>query len=120
MTVTSYFGFAKGSIANGRERSCLGGANDRIYSIKTVDELGRKFSEVGVPMAGMTPPDARMKIYVNANNVKNVDQGDPAVFHEKARSVLVFSKKVRVAYWKRLDKWLRRGWCDLGDVRFLA
>jgi hypothetical protein len=25
----------------------------------------------------MTPPDARMKVYVNANKVKNVDESDP-------------------------------------------
>ena len=33
-----------------------------IYSIESVDDLGRKFCENGVPVARMTPPGARLKV----------------------------------------------------------
>ena len=79
-------------------------SDDRIYSIESVDDLGRKFSEAGVPVARMTPPDARMKVYVNANKVKNVDESDPVIYHEKARSVLVFSRKIRLAVREDVDE----------------
>jgi hypothetical protein len=69
-------------------------SDDQLYSIESIDELRGKLSEVGVPVAEMTPPDARMKVYVNADNVKDVDKSNPALHHDKARSVLVFSKKV--------------------------
>jgi hypothetical protein len=79
-------------------------SDDRIYSIESVDNLGCKFSEAGVPVARMTPPDARMKVYVNANKVKNVDKSDPVIYHEKARSVLVFSTKIRLAVREDVDE----------------
>jgi hypothetical protein len=79
-------------------------SDDRIYSIESVDDLRRKFSEAGVPVARMTPPDARLKVYVNANNVKNVDESDPLIYHEKARSVLVFSRKIRLAVREDVDE----------------
>ena len=72
-------------------------SDDLFYSIEAVDDLGRKFSEAGVPVARMTPPGARLKVFVNANRVKKVDESDPVIYHEKARSVLVFSKKIRLA-----------------------
>jgi len=52
----------------------------------------------------MTPPDTRLKVYVNANNVKNVDESDPLIYHEKARSVLVFSRKIRLAVREDVDE----------------
>jgi hypothetical protein len=70
---------------------------DRIYSTESVADLARKFSDAGVPVAPMTPPDARLKLYVNANNVRKVDESNPSIFHEKARSVLAFSSKVKLA-----------------------
>ena len=72
-------------------------SDDLFYSIEAVDDLVRKFSEAGVPVARMTPPGARLKVFVNANRVKKVDESDPVIYHEKARSVLVFSKKIRLA-----------------------
>ncbi len=79
-------------------------SDDRIYSTESVEDLGRKFSEAGVPVARMTPPDARMKIYVNDNNVKNVDESNAVIYHEKARSVLVFSNKISLAVREDVDE----------------
>jgi hypothetical protein len=90
-------------------------SDDRIYSTESVEDLGRKFSEAGVPVAGMTPPDARMKIYVNADNVKNVDQSDAILYHEKAQSVLVFSRKISLAV-REDKKGFGGGRCDPGHV----
>lgn len=79
-------------------------SDDRIYSIEPVDDLGRKFSDAGVPVARLTPPDTRLRVYVNASNVKNVDESNPVIYHEKARSVLVFSRKIRLAVREDVDE----------------
>ena len=39
-------------------------SDDRIYSTESVDDLARKFSEAGVPVVGMTPPDSRFSGFV--------------------------------------------------------
>ena len=59
--------------------------------------MARKFSTAGVPVAQMTPPDANLKLYVNANRVRKVDESDPNIYHKNAKSVLVFSGKIKLA-----------------------
>jgi hypothetical protein len=72
-------------------------STDRIYSTESVDDLVRKLSDAGVPLAKLTPPDADLALYVNADGVHKVDQGNPIIFPDKARSVLGFSGKLRLA-----------------------
>jgi hypothetical protein len=79
-------------------------SDDRIYSTESVDDLARKFSEAGVPVVGMTPPDSRFKVYVNAKKVRSVDKSDPLIYHEKARSLLVFSSKIRLAVREEVEE----------------
>jgi hypothetical protein len=72
-------------------------AGDRIYSIESVADLSSKFAAAGVKLATFTAPDARLKVVVSASRVRQVDAGNPAIYHEKAESVLEFSMTVRLA-----------------------
>jgi hypothetical protein len=73
-------------------------AEDRIYSIESVDDLSEKFEYVKVTLADFSAPDAnKLKLVVSAKRVRQVVESDPAIYHEKAKSVLVFSTKVRLA-----------------------
>lgn len=73
----------------------LGG--DRIYSIETLDDLKAKFAAAAVPLADFTPPEGKIDMVVNANNVRNVEPGNPVIYHAKARAILVFSRTVKLA-----------------------
>jgi hypothetical protein len=77
--------------------------SDRIYSIESVSELKKKFSAVGVALAEFTPPDARLKLVVSAKKVRQVNESDPKIYHEKANAVLVFSAKIKLAVRETLD-----------------
>ena len=73
-------------------------AEDRIYSVEAVDELSDRLEEAAVALADFSAPDAsRMRLLVSARRVKQVTESDPAIYHEKARSVLVFPGKLRLA-----------------------
>jgi hypothetical protein len=71
--------------------------SDRIYSIESVPDLTKKFSAAGLALADFSAPNARLKLIVSAKRVRRVIESNPAIYHEKARSVLVFSTTVRLA-----------------------
>jgi hypothetical protein len=79
-------------------------SDDRIYSRESVDELSSKFLSAGLPIAELTPPDSRIKLFINGNNVRQVVESDPVIFHDKAKSVLVFSDSLKLAVREELDE----------------
>jgi hypothetical protein len=80
-------------------------AGDRIYSIESVDELSAKFESKMVPLAEFSAPDAvRVKLVVSAERVRQVVESDPGIYHEKAKSVLVFGGKMLLAVRETLDE----------------
>jgi hypothetical protein len=71
---------------------------ERIYSIESVHELSEKFRNAKVVLAEFSAPDAnKLRLVVSVKRVRQVIQSDPVIFHEKARSVLVFPGKLRLA-----------------------
>ena len=71
--------------------------SDRIYSIESLDDLRAKFAQAKVPIADFTPPEGKLTMVVNVANVEAVEPGNPIIFHEKARALLRFSRKVKLA-----------------------
>jgi hypothetical protein len=71
--------------------------SDRLYSIETLEELRSKLAGDGVRIATFSPPEGKLQMLVNAKNVREVEPGNPIIYHEKARAVLVFSFKVKLA-----------------------
>jgi hypothetical protein len=71
--------------------------DDRIYSVESLQDLEKKFLAAGVTVGQFTAPDARLKLFVSAKKVREVEEGNPAIYHEKARALLVFSKKTILA-----------------------
>ena len=78
--------------------------SDRIYSIESVADLSEKFEQAGVPLAGFTAPDAKLKLVVSTKRVRRVLDGDPEIYHDKAKSVLVFSPRLRLAVRENADE----------------
>jgi hypothetical protein len=73
-------------------------AGERIYSIESVHELSEKFRNAKVVLAEFSAPDAnKLRLVVSVKRVRQVIHSDPVIFHEKARSVLVFPGKLRLA-----------------------
>ena len=72
-------------------------AGDRIYSIETVKELSEKFEKANVSLAEFSAPDVKIKLVVSAKRVRQVVASDPGIYHEKAKSVLVFGGKTLLA-----------------------
>ena len=73
-------------------------AEERIYSIESVNELSEKLRNAKVVLAEFSAPDAnRLRLVVSVKRVRQVIQSNPVIFHEKARSVLVFPGKLRLA-----------------------
>jgi hypothetical protein len=73
-------------------------ADDRLYSIEAVDDLSEKFKVAKVELADFSAPDAnRLRLVVSAKRVRQVVESDPAIYHEKAKSVLIFPGKLRLA-----------------------
>ena len=54
-------------------------ASDRLYSIEDLSELTEKFSTAEVPLAEFSAPDARLKVVVNAERVRNVIESNPEI-----------------------------------------
>jgi hypothetical protein len=77
--------------------------DDRIYSVESVQDLEKKFLAAGVAVGLFTAPDARLKLIVSAKRVREVEEGNPAIYHEKARALLVFSKKTILAVRETVD-----------------
>jgi hypothetical protein len=73
-------------------------AGDRIYSIESVNTLSEKFENAKVALADFSAPDAnKLKLVVSAKHVRQVIESDPAIYHKKAKSVLVFPGTLRLA-----------------------
>jgi hypothetical protein len=73
-------------------------ANDRIYSNESMDDLSMKFEQANVPLAEFSAPESvRTKLLVSAQRVRQVIDGDPVIFNEKAKSVLIFPTRLRLA-----------------------
>lgn len=70
---------------------------DRIYSIETVEALSGKFGLAKVRLAEFSAPDARVKLVVSAERVRQIVASDPNIYHEKAKSVLSFGGKMLLA-----------------------
>lgn len=80
-------------------------AGDRIYSIETVDRLSEKFENAKVVLAKFSAPDAyKLKLVVSAKRVRQIIEADPVIYHEKAKSVLVFQGKLRLAVRETTDE----------------
>jgi hypothetical protein len=74
----------------------LGG--DRIYSIESVGDLSAKLANAKVVLTDFSAPDAnRLRLVVSVKRVRQVIESDPAIYHEKAKSVLIFPAKLRLA-----------------------
>jgi len=57
-----------------------------------------KFRNAKVVLAEFSAPDAnKLRLVVSVKRVRQVIQSNPVIFHEKARSVLVFPGKLRLA-----------------------
>ena len=73
-------------------------AGDRIYSNETMDDLSTKFARADVPLAEFSAPESgRTKLLVSAQRVRQVVESDPVIYDEKAKSVLIFPTRVRLA-----------------------
>jgi hypothetical protein len=72
-------------------------SGERIYSIESVNELSEKFRNAKVVLTEFSAPDAKLQLVVSVKRVRQVIKSDPVIFHEKARSVLVFPGKLRLA-----------------------
>jgi hypothetical protein len=80
-------------------------ADDRLYSIEAVDDLSEKFKVAKVELADFSAPDAnRLRLVVSAKRVRQVVESDPAIYHEKAKSVLIFPGKLRLAVGEAPDE----------------
>jgi hypothetical protein len=78
--------------------------DDRIYySVESVQDLEKKFLASEVAVGQFTAPDARLKLFVSAKKVREVEEGNPAIYHEKARALLVFSEKMILAVRETVD-----------------
>jgi len=92
------FWFRKAFDSEWRGVSMLELAGDRIYSIESMTELSDKFRNAKVILAEFSAPDAnKLRLVVSVKRVRQVIRSDPVIFHEKARSVLVFPGKLRLA-----------------------
>jgi hypothetical protein len=73
-------------------------AGDRIYSNETMDDLSNKFDQADVPLVEFSAPEsARTKLLVSAQRVRQVVDSDPVIYDEKAKSVLIFPTRLRLA-----------------------
>jgi hypothetical protein len=72
-------------------------AADRIYSNESTDDLSEKFEAAKVPLAEFSAPEGRTKLLVSTQRVRQVIDSDPVIYNEKAKSVLIFPTKLRLA-----------------------
>jgi hypothetical protein len=70
---------------------------DRVYSNESTDDLHEKFQKAGEPMAEFSAPEGRVKLLVSAQRVNQVTEGDPIIYSEKAKSILMFATRMRLA-----------------------
>ena len=73
-------------------------AEDRIYSIESVADLAEKFENANAACADFSAPDVNgLKLVVSTKRVRQVVESNPAIYHKMAKSVLIFSTKLRLA-----------------------
>jgi hypothetical protein len=72
-------------------------ATDRIYSNESVSDLSEKFEAAKVPLAEFFAPEAKVKLVVSAKRVRQVIDADPVIYDDKAKSVLMFAGRLRLA-----------------------
>lgn len=73
------------------------GGSERLFSIESLDDLAAKFRKEQTPLASFTPPERKMTIFVNAANVEKVEPANPVFHHDKAKSVLRFTRRTKLA-----------------------
>jgi hypothetical protein len=71
--------------------------SDRIFSSETLDDLRAKFKAAAVPLADFTAPEGPLDTVVNVRNVQAVEPANPKIHHAKARAVLRFARKLKLA-----------------------
>ena len=69
----------------------------RLYSIDPIETVQTKFLEKKSELAKFNPPEGKLVMHVNAAQIREVETGNPILFHDSARSVLVFGPKLRLA-----------------------
>ena len=72
-------------------------SDDRIYSNESLRDLQEKFEEANVKLVEFSAPESKLKLVVSAKRVRQVIDSNPAIYDEKAKSVLLFSTKLRLA-----------------------
>ena len=77
---------------------------DRIYSVEKVKDLSDKFEAAKVSLAEFSAPDAKVKLMVSTKRVRQVMESDPEVYHESAKSILVFGGRVLLAVRESLNE----------------
>jgi hypothetical protein len=69
----------------------------RIYSAEKLENLATKFRAAAAKLADFTPPEGRLDMVVNAAGVTKVAAANAAIDHPKAKAVLSFGRKIRLA-----------------------
>jgi len=73
-------------------------AGDRIYSNESVEDLSEKFEKAELSLAEFSAPDSKnVKLVVSVKRVRQVIESNPIIYNEKAKSVLIFPTKLRLA-----------------------
>jgi hypothetical protein len=68
-----------------------------LYSVDSIDEIKKKLEANEVPLASLKPPVGRIEMVINAGKVREIEKPNKSIHHEKARAVLVFNPKLRLA-----------------------
>jgi hypothetical protein len=89
-------------------------AADRIYSNESVGNLSEKFEEAKVTLAEFSAPESKVKLVVSAKRVRQVIDSDPVIYDDKAKSVLIFPTRMRLAVRETLDE-ARKKLLDAGS-----
>ena len=89
-------------------RSCALSSELWPFGSNSVPDLIDKFSAAKVRLAEFTAPDAKLMLVVSAKKVQRITESNPAIYHEGARSVLVFSSKLRLAVRETSEEVRRR------------
>jgi hypothetical protein len=80
-------------------------AGDRIYSNESMQDLSEKFEKAKVLLAEFSAPEAKnVKLVVSAKRVRQVIESNPVIYNEKAKSVLIFPTKLRLAVREARDE----------------
>jgi hypothetical protein len=90
-------------------------SDDRIYSKESVRDLSGKFEEGNVKLVEFSAPESKVKLVVSAKRVRQVIDSDPVIYDEKAKSVLIFPTKLRLAVRETPDD-VRKELLDAGSV----